>query len=327
MSASPSIRQIFSARKIKLVAATALIGLVLGSTLAAHPAAARQSGARDAYRDRKIVTVTAAFYPLAAATARVGGPNVKVTNLTPAGVEPHDLELSPAQVESVLDADLAVVIGNGFQPAVEDVTDDRTGPTLNVLRGLPISGANKKVDEGNPAALDPHVWLDPVLYGEVVNEIAAALSKVDPAHAAEYTNNATAYRDKLAQLNRAYETGLANCERGIIITAHEAFSWLAARYGIKQKGIAGISPDIEPNPRRMAALATMAEKDGLTTIFTEELISPKVARALARETGLKTATLNTLEGLTPAQIKRGDSYLSEMRANLKALQKGLGCSA
>lgn len=313
--------QSFPARRLARIVLAGLLAVALTPT-AAH---ATRSDHSDS---KKKVTVTAAFFPLAAAVAQVGGSLVKVTNLTPAGVEPHDIELNTQQAETVLDADLAVVVGNGFQPAVEDIAADRDGPTLNVLKALPINAGDKKVEEGDATALDPHVWLDPVLYQSVVDAIASALSKVDPDHAADYTANAAAYNAKLATLNTEYETGLANCSRQLLVTAHEAFGWLTQRYGLTPEGIAGISPDAEPNPQRLADLTDLVEKKGVTTIYTEDLVSPKVARTLAREAGgLKTATLNPLEGLTAKQIKAGATYISEMQDNLQAIQKGLGCSA
>ena len=313
--------QSFPARRLARIVLAGLLAVALTPT-AAH---ATRSDHSDS---KKKVTVTAAFFPLAAAVAQVGGSLVKVTNLTPAGVEPHDIELNTQQAETVLDADLAVVVGNGFQPAVEDIAADRDGPTLNVLKALPINAGDKKVEEGDATALDPHVWLDPVLYQSVVDAIASALSKVDPNHAADYTANAVAYNAKLATLNTEYETGLANCSRQLLVTAHEAFGWLTQRYGLTQQGVVGLSPDAEPNPQRLADLTDLVEKKGVTTIYTEDLVSPKVARTLAREAGgLKTATLNPLEGLTAKQIKAGATYISEMQDNLQAIQKGLGCSA
>ena len=313
--------QSFPARRLARIVLAGLLAVALTPT-AAH---ATRSDHSDS---KKKVTVTAAFFPLAAAVAQVGGSLVKVTNLTPAGVEPHDIELNTQQAESVLDADLAVMVGNGFQPQVEDIAADRSGPTLNVLKALPINAGDKKVEEGDATALDPHVWLDPVLYQSVVDAIASALSKVDPNHAADYTANAAAYNAKLVALNTEYETGLANCSRQLLVTAHEAFGWLTQRYGLIPEGIAGISPDAEPNPQRLADLTDLVEKKGVTTIYTEDLVSPKVSRTLAREAGgLKTATLNPLEGLTAKQIKAGATYISEMQDNLQAIQKGLGCSA
>ena len=313
--------QSFPARRLARIVLAGLLAVALTPT-AAHATRSDHSNSK------KKVTVAAAFFPLAAAVAQVGGPLVKVANLTPAGVEPHDLELNTQQAETVLDADLAVVVGNGFQPAVEDIAADRDGPTLNVLKALPINAGDKKVEEGDATALDPHVWLDPVLYQSVVNEVALALAKVDPNHASKYSANAAVYNAKLATLNTEYEAGLANCSRQLLVTAHEAFGWLTQRYGLPQQGVAGLSPDAEPNPQRLADLTDLDEKKGVTTIYTEDLVSPKVARTLAREAGgLKTATLNPLEGLTAKQIKVGATYISEMQDNLQAIQKGLGCSA
>ena len=110
------------------------------------------------------------------------------------------------------------------------------------------------------------------------------------------------------------------------MTAHEAFGWLATRYGLEQHAIAGIAPDEEPSADRIAELADLAEQDGVTTIFTETLVSPRVAETLAREAGgLKTKTLNPLEGLTDDDVAAGADYISVMRDNLQSLRAALGC--
>ena len=82
-------------------------------------------------------TVVASFYPLAWATERVGWADAidDVVNLTPPGAEPHDIELSPSDVETIRDAELVVYIGGGFQPALEDAIDVREGTSLDLLRG------------------------------------------------------------------------------------------------------------------------------------------------------------------------------------------------
>lgn len=259
--------------------------------------------------------VVAAFYPLAWAVAQVGGDHVKVRNLTPAGAEPHDLELTPDQRDVIEDAALVVVLGGGFQPAVEDAAADRDGPTLRVHAALDLR------------ADDPHVWLDPVLMADVVDEVVRALARADPHHAAEYRANAAGARADLAELDTAFRTGLADCERDLVVTAHDAFGYLTRRYGLRQEPMAGISPDAEPNPDRLADLTDLVEREGVTTVFTEVLASPKVARTLAREAGgVKVAVLDPLEGLTEEQLDDGADYLSEMRANLDALRRALGCT-
>jgi zinc transport system substrate-binding protein len=170
------------------------------------------------------------------------------------------------------------------------------------------------------------VWLDPVLYSKLVDAVVGALVKVDPKCRATFDRNATRYQAAINQVGQAYADGLRDCTRRTIVTAHEAFGYLAQQYGLRQEGIAGIAPDEEPNAQRIAELSDLVKKKGITTIFTEELVSPKVADALAREAGgVRTETLNPLEGLTDQEIARGDDWASVMRSNLTKLRAALGC--
>ena len=206
-----------------------------------------------------------------------------VANLTPAGAEPHDLELTPKQIDQLLDADLVLDLGRNFQPAVEKASEQRDGPTVKLLDVLPVKTGGKTVDEDDPDALDPHVWLDPVLMGDIVTQVQRALTKADRSGRATYQRNADAFRAQLAALDTRFSEGLADCDRKLIVTAHEAFGYLARRYGLRQEGVAGLSPDAEPDPKRLADLTDLVERDGVTVVFTEELVSPRIADTLARE--------------------------------------------
>jgi len=293
----------------------ALAGLVL-TGMAAATVAGCSSGDGDG-DDSAAVKVVAGFYPVAWVAERVGGERVSVTDLTPAGVEPHDLELAPRQVDDVLDADVVVVMGGGFQPAVEEAADSRDGVTVELLEELP---------EDALADDDPHVWLDPVLMGDVVDEIEVALVDADPEGEDAFRRNANALRAELGALDDAYRAGLATCQRDLVVTAHDAFGYLTDRYGLREEGVAGLSPEAEPDARRLAELADLASDEGVTTVFTEELVSPEIAETLAREAGgLQTDVLSPLESLSPEQRDRGDNYLSVMEANLAKLQTALSC--
>ncbi len=299
-------------------ALAALLLLATGAAGATAPSAATRTD------------VVAAFYPLAFVASAVGGRYVDVSNLTPPGVEPHDLELTPDEVDALQDAGLVIVMGKGFQPAVEKVAGERDRGTLEVLRRLPIDSPGKRVaneGEANGRALDPHVWLDPVLMGKLVGEVRGALAKVDPARETAFDANAAKLQTKLAALDAEYRAGLATCQRDLIVTSHEAFGYLAGRYGLRQEGISGLAPDAEPSAKRLGELSDLAARKGVTTIFTEELVSPKVAETLAREAGgLRVAVLNPLEGLTDRDVRRGDDYFAVMRANLRKIQRALGCT-
>jgi zinc transport system substrate-binding protein len=281
------------------------------------------------------LSVVANFYPVAEAASRVGGDRVDVTNLTPAGVEPHDLELAPDDVDHLEDADLVLYLGEGFQPAVAEIAS-RQDDAVDLMAGIDLrAGASDALAAeegggdgggGEQGALDPHFWLDPTLLSAAVDEIETALSDADPADADTFAANARAYKEELSGLDHDMETGLANCQRDQIVTSHAAFFYLAERYGLTQLPIAGLSPEAEPDADRLAQLADQIEAEGITTVFYETLVSPDVAETLAREAGVDTAVLNPIEGLTDDEVSAGADYTSVMRENLAALREALGCT-
>jgi zinc transport system substrate-binding protein len=270
--------------------------------------------------------VVASFFPLAEAAQQVGGDLISVENLTPPGVEPHDLELAPDDIEAIATADVIVYLGGGFQPAVEDaVSQAEDAVTVDALKAVDTNEAPpSEAEEG--LTVDPHVWLDPARYEEVVRTVADALSESDPANESTYDANADAYIAKIAALDDDFRAGLADCQRTTIVTSHEAFAYLAESYGLTEVGITGLSPEAEPSAQRLAELKDLVEQKGITTIFAEELVSPKVAETLADEAGITVEVLDPLESLTDEQVAAGEDYVSVMRENLAILRGALDCS-
>jgi zinc transport system substrate-binding protein len=305
--------------RASLIPKVMVVALTLGVTMAAA-ACSRSTAGGDSGR----LQVVAAFYPVQEAAQRVGGNLVDVTNLTAPGVEPHDLELTPDAVEAIATADLVLYLGDGFQPAVQDAVGDASGLTVDLLASMPTVTP----PEGSEAGLtaDPHVWLDPTLYGTMVAQIETALAEAAPADASTFRHNADAFEQQISALASDYETGLASCQRTTIVTNHAAFGYLASEYGLTQVAISGLAPDAEPSAQRLADLKDLVAREGITTIFTEDLVSPKVAETLANEAGVSTAVLHTLEGLTVDEVSAGDDYISQMRENLTRLEDALGCS-
>lgn len=265
------------------------------------------------------LTVVTAFYPLAEAARRVGGDHVLVTNLTPPGAEPHDLELTPDDLEAIAAADLVVYVGAGFQPVVEEAIGEAQGSVLDVLDHASTLPAS----EGGPA--DPHVWLDPTRYAELAAAIGTALARIDQTDASAFRGAAADFGAALGTLDDGFDQGLASCRTRLILVNHAAFGYLADAYDLEQVAITGVAPEVEPDPARLAELRRLAIADGVTTIFTEELVPPDVAETLAAEVGVGTSVLNPIEGLTSEQEDAGEDYLSLMRENLDALRAGLGC--
>lgn len=272
------------------------------------------------------VSVVASFYPVAFAAERVGGPEVEVEDLTPAGAEAHDLELTSDQVDGLLDADVALVLGKGFQPAVERSAGQRDGVAVELLPRLIDTEDEQVAEEGESGGLDPHVWLDPSLMADLAAEVAAALIEADPEHQARYERNLEALQDELAALDAQFEARLGACTRDLLVTSHEAFGYLAQKYGLQQEGVAGLSPDAEPDAQRLAELADLAREEGVTTVFTEEAVSPRIAETLAREAGgLRTDVLSPLETLSEREREADDDYFSIMDSNLEKIAAALDC--
>ena len=330
---------------------------VLLASCALVLAACGSGGSSDGGSDGKLSVVTS-FYPLQYVTERVAGDHADVTNLTKPGGEPHDLELSPKQVASVQDADL-VVYQDEFQTAVDEAVkeaDREPGTTVDSADGVDrieeseeahaegeeeghddhAHGDEEHADEEGHAeeeghdhghdhgGVDPHLWLAPTNLEPLTEHVRDALVKLDPNHADEYEANAAALVADLQKLDGEYRAGLKTCKVRDIVTSHAAFAYLARAYDLVQIPIAGIDPSTEPSAAQLAEISDLVERDGITTVFTETLVSPAVARTVAREAGVRTATLDPIEGLT--KDTSDEDYLSIMRSNLAELQKANSCS-
>ena len=258
-------------------------------------------------------TIVASFYPIAYAAQSIAAPGTDVSNLTPSGAEPHDIELTPSDVVRLGKADLVLYFGAGFQPAVEKAVRTAHAHAVDLLTGQRlVTGPG---EEGKPA-LDPHVWLDPVRFGQIARQVGRALDRPQ----------ATArFESRLRALDGAYRRGLAHCSRRTIVTSHAAFGYLATRYGLRQLALQGLTPEAEPSPRALAHLVRVVERSHATTVFFETLVSPKLAQTVAREAHVKAAVLDPIEGLTPDAVSHGATYFTVMQANLRALRAALGC--
>lgn len=289
-------------RIARRLAAVAGLGLVLPLLVSCGSDGSSGSG-------EQVVT---SFYPLQYVAQRIAGEHAKVTNLTHPGQEPHDLELTVKETAQVADADV-VVYEKGFQAAVDDAVD-QTDP-------------EHVVDAARTADLakdDPHFWLDPTRLSKVAGAFEKEIATTDPEHAADYQANLAALQADLAALDTSFRTGLAHCRITTIVVSHDAFGYLGRRYGIDVVGINGLSPDAEPSPQHIRLLQDEIREDGITTVFSEQLASRKLADSLAGDLGISTAVLDPIEGLSDATADQ--DYLSLMKRNLATLQKANRCS-
>ena len=321
-------------RSVGLLAAGALL-LTSGCAALSDDSGSSASGS-----DSGKVQVAAAFYPLEFVAERVAGDLAEVTPLTKPGVEPHDLELSINQTAALQSADL-ILTEHGFQPAVDDaVEQDVKGEVVDVEKVVDLrkaedegheEGHDDEHAEGEEAAAedehahgetDPHFWHDPLLMAQYAEGVRDALVKADPDNAETYEANAKSLTEDLTKVDEEFKTGLAQCKIKDVVVSHDAFAYLD-KYGLEFESIAGLTPDAEPNPAQLAEIGEHAKEHGVTTIFSERLVSTALADTLADDLGLKTAVLDPIEGLSADT--EGEDYLSLMRQNLDALKAANGC--
>ncbi|MGL5865626.1 MAG: metal ABC transporter substrate-binding protein [Dermatophilaceae bacterium] len=325
----------------------AVLTLAACGSSEASPSAGDKSAPGSPSPTAPALAVAAAFYPVQWVSEQVGGDLVEVTGLTKPGGEPHDLELTPKAVAELGESDVVVYL-RGFQPAVDSAVDTQAASTaydvtadanLSVAVTEPEhAGHEHAADEkekavgdeehrdgvGPDGTKDPHFWLDPQRLATVTTALGERFAAADAANAATYRTNATALVAQLRALDTEFDTGLAQCAITDLVTGHAAFAYLAERYGFAQEGIAGVSPDAEPDAATIRELAEHVKEHGVSTVYSETLVDPALAQTVARETGAKVAVLDPIEGLTDASA--GKDYLEVMRSNLTTLRTGQECT-
>lgn len=271
--------------------------------------------------------VVASCYPIAHFAGEVGGDHADVTNIMPPGAEPHEFEPTPRDIRKIYKADIFIFHGWGLDPWARKISADLEKRGILVRQMSDYFTFLKRTNDehherGEP---DPHIWLDPVLASREVEIIRDVFIQADPSHKETYMKNSGSYIRALNELDKEFRRGLQSCASRDIIVTHNAFNYLASRYDLQVYPIMGISPEEEPSSRKLVELSKLVRKKGITHIFFETLVSPKLAETIAGETGAKTLVLNPLGGLTDEDIRSGKTYISVMEENLHNLRIALKC--
>jgi zinc transport system substrate-binding protein len=275
-------------------------------------------------------SVVVSFYPMYEFTKQVGGDKVIVSSLIPLGVEPHDFEPTAQQIQNAETADMLVYNGAGFEgPWTENINAKFV---LDTSQGLNLT-TNNRVDkqqlddENNGIFFDPHIWLDPLIAKEQVEKIRDGLKRIDPNNAGYYNENAKRFMSELDTLDANIRSAFTNCEKKDFIAFHNAFGYFADRYGLTQHSIhEAVSPQGEILPQRIQELIELARSKGIDTVYSEDLIDPRLANVIAQEIpNGKVLVLSPLEGIDQEEQKAGIGYIAMMNENVHNLKVGLKC--
>ena len=332
-------------------AAFVSIGMLSGcsqalSGLKSSETSAAKTGEQDS--EAGDLKVMASFYPMYDFAVKIGGDKAVVTNMVPSGTEPHDWEPATTDIKNLEEADLFIYSGAGMEHWVDGVLAGLGNKKLvsaEASEGISLlpdhDEEEEQAEEGNAEAgnteehaeeeehghghgeFDPHVWLSPMKAKKEMENIRDAFIKADPDNQDYYETNYETYAAKFDELDQKYKDALSDLPNKDIVVSHEAFGYLCDAYGLNQVGIEGLSPDSEPDPARMAEIIDFVKANHVKVIFFEELVSPKVANAVAKEAGADVQVLNPLEGLSDEELQDGADYFTVMENNLKQLEAAL----
>ena len=253
----------------------------------------------------------------------VGGDHVDVHQILAPNTDPHDYEPRPDDVTTTADAKIVFENGDNLDAWMGKVVDD-SGSDAKVVdlgAGVPVKLPG---ESSGPEAsqYDPHWWHDPRTAEAAVREIATQLSAVDPQDKAGFAANAAAYEAKL----KALDSGIAHCFDSVpatdrkLVTDHDAFNYFANRYGIQVIGavIPSQTTQAQPNAQDLSNLADLVRSQGVKAIFPESSLSPKLAEAIASQTGAQVGKELYGDTLGP-EGSGGDTYLKMEASNMEAM--------
>jgi zinc transport system substrate-binding protein len=305
------------------VVAAAVAVIVPLAVIASTQNNAAPAGEDAAAGNQKVIKVITSFFPLYDFARNVGGDRVEVTSMIPAAAEPHDWEPTIRQIADASLADIFVYNGASFESWAQNI---EVKFVVNTSEGLELLEATDEEEEEEHSGIDPHIWLDPIYAKHQVGLIRDGLVEIDPDNAQYYNDNADRFMAELDRLNASIRSELSGCEKRDFIAFHSAFSYFANRYGLNQHSVHRGLPEGEVPPQRLQEIVDLAKELKIDTIYSEELVDPRLAEAIAEEIpGGRVLVLSPIEGLEEEEQAAGLGYIDKMEQNLDNLKAGLDC--
>ena len=308
--------QFFTGRRV--CALTAL--LLIFASACSGP---RNAAGKDAAAALRVVVTFDALYEIA---SEIGGDRVSVTNIMPAGAEPHHFEPRARDLEALGTADVFVVCGLGFDAWARGAASaaGNSGMLLcDASRGVePIAASGAAAESSgqrqDSEGYDPHIWLSLSCAAVMAENIADAFAEADPGGADLYRGNSDEFSRRAGELFEEYARKLDASGSRTIVTGHAVFAYLCRDFSLAQLSVEGAFAEGEPSARALAELVDLCRERGVRVILTEDASSPLVAETLAAEAGAVVAEIYTME-----LAEDGLSYFERMERNLAVILEAL----
>jgi zinc transport system substrate-binding protein len=329
-------------KRLLIMVGKGLTAAMLVCVLISHSTSCRADEAK-VVSGKKLQVVTSLF-PLYDFARNIGLDQADVSLLLPPGLEAHSFEPRPSDMVRLNRADIFIYTNRAMEPWALDILKGVQNRKLKVIesgRGIVMQAGLQEHAAGDKAAhrhdavdrhrhgnstTDPHIWLDFSNAAVMVDHILSGFIEKDPRNRIFYQENAAAYKVKLNALDRQFEEGLSRCRKDVIVHGgHFAFGYLARRYGFRYVSVSGLSPNAEPTPTAMIRISKILKANGLNHLFYEDLLSPRIAETIARETGTSLLMLHAAHNISKEEFKQGVGFIELMQRNLENLKKGLVC--
>jgi len=281
--------------------------------------------------------VVASFYPLAFLSQEIGGDQVQVIQLVPSNTEIHGWEPSASHIVAAEDADIIVYNGAGLDHWMEDdvfpvLSNAKTRTVVESTLGLELLTSEEHdeheeetgAEEHDHGLYDPHTWVSPYMARLQAEKIYDALVEVDPDHESYYTKRWLDLEGRFSQLDGDYSGRLSNASKSAIFVSHEAFGYLADRYGFEQRGVIGLSADEQPSAATIASLIDEMEEHETYVVYVDPVYSREYVETIKSEVQARTGQAVTILNLYLMLGPTDDlDLLEQMHLNLANLEVGL----
>ena len=312
-------------RWAKLVLAVAIIGISVGSAYATSRYLTSESSCQAG------APVLASFYPVYDFARHVVADTTEVSLLVPITVDVHDFTPDACSIRQVASAKVLIYSGAGLEPWISQIVSAANNPNLILIdssKGITTINVPPEF-QADGRVIDPHIWLDPVLAKEQVNNILQGLIKAYPSQNDTFTTNAMSYDEQLDYLNNAIAnaTNFHVVKTQYFVTFHTAFGYFAQQYNLTQIPVFGPFED-SPTAHDIQNVTSAIREYKLCYVGYESLENPAIPQAIASNTNATLIHMDPIEGLTTAEQAAGKTYIDLMYEDLHNIAVALdtvGC--
>jgi len=268
--------------------------------------------------------ITVSTFALYDVSKKLLGENANISMLIPFGVDIHSYEMTPQDRIRIQKSEFFIYSGAGLEPWTQDFKDHKNA--VDMSKYVKLRDVSDHHHGEHKHNFDPHYWLD-------IDNMIAITKKLQELYRPKFSKeiaktidiNAKNYIYSLKNIDKLYKKRLATCKRDTIVVSHNAYGYLADRYGFHVLSLTGLSPDAMPSAKNLAKLSDIIKKRGIGVLFNEPFESSRLIQSLAKETGASIEVLQPLANITENEANDMVDYKLIMNLNLQKLYYALGC--